>query len=195
MIKIKNISKSFGDQTVLKDLSVNLKKNEKYCIKGASGYGKTTFLHIISGIIKPDSGTIDGIEDMTKSVIFQEDRLCENLGVQTNLRFIINDKNKNNIVQEILEQMLLTDSLHKPIRELSGGMKRRVAIARALCVDADLMIFDEPFDGLDPKTKEHIIDYTQKKCENKTVIWVTHDLREAEIFKSKIIELSDINNI
>jgi NitT/TauT family transport system ATP-binding protein len=87
--------------------------------------------------------------------------------------------------------MDLPGCLHKPVRELSGGMKRRVSIARALLCGNDILIFDEPFSGLDDGTKERVMSLVKRAGRGKTMIWVTHDEREAKFMGSRIIDFSD----
>ena len=99
---------------------------------------------------------------------------------------------KNVTLQEIkkeLENIGLSGSTEKPVRELSGGMKRRVAIIRSIMADSDIVVFDEPFKGLDVETRKTVIDYLKEKLKDRTVIMVTHDIDEALALNCKIINL------
>ena len=99
---------------------------------------------------------------------------------------------KNVTLQEIkkeLENIGLSGSTEKPVRELSGGMKRRVAIIRSIMADSDIVVFDEPFKGLDVETRKTVIEYLKKKLKDRTVIMVTHDIDEALALNCKIINL------
>ena len=182
------ISKAFGEKTVLSKFSARFDLGQSYCIMGTSGCGKTTLLHIIMGIIIPDSGRVSGTENHKLSPVFQEHRLCENLSVGANIRMVCS-KTDSAKIAETLEAIGLAGNIHTPVSELSGGMKRRVAIARAICSEGEILIMDEPFKGLDNATKEKVMAYTREKSHGKTVIWVTHDEREAEIWGGAIFNL------
>ena len=122
---------------------------------------------------------------MYKRQVFQEDRLCENLSASANIRLVRQKKpwgRDREEVRQIREAMTaagLSGCEDQPVRELSGGMRRRVALLRALCCDWDILFLDEPFKGLDEETKKQVMDYTKEMCAGKTVIFVTHDSKEA----------------
>lgn len=183
-IEVKNICKSYGDKSVLKNVSLSVRYGESVCLMGPSGQGKTTLLHILMGLVQPDSGDITGTDGYRLSPVFQEDRLCENLSVGANLRLVCSTAEKQQL-EALLTALGLPDSIHQPVRKLSGGMKRRVAIARALLV-GDILLFDEPFKGLDDDTKHQVMACVKDCCHGKTLIWVTHDIREAEYMGSRI---------
>lgn len=121
---------------------------------GKSGIGKSTLLSILMGLEKADEGTVSGMEHQKISAIFQENRLFENLDAVTNIH-ITTGKTKEEIAG-FLKEMELDDVAGKPVSEYSGGMKRRVAIARALLAEYDILIMDEPLQGLDAETKEKV---------------------------------------
>ena len=179
-ILVKNIEKSFGQQTVLKDLSYTFPAGKTTCIMGESGCGKTTLLRIMMGLEKPDEGSVSGIQKGRVAVVFQEDRLCENLSAAANLRLVRKHLPQEEI-EEAFREVRLEDAWKKPVRELSGGMKRRVAILRALLAEADCIIMDEPLKGLDEETKEQTIRYIRSRTDGKTLIVVTHEEKEAEM--------------
>ena len=113
---------------------------------GSSGKGKTTLLRILIGLEKADNGKITGMEGKDISVVFQEDRLCENLNVLSNIRLVQEKKKEGKQeflkkVQKGLEEVGLLECSHQPVKELSGGMKRRVAILRALYAKWDILFF------------------------------------------------------
>lgn len=195
-ISIENLYKSFSDQIVLQNLNLNIKNGERICIMGSSGCGKTTLLNILLGFESPDNGTISGIPDNI-SVVFQENRLCEDFSALSNVRAVLKSKREQQKAISILNAFNLGDSINKPIKNLSGGMKRRVAIARALVAESDLLILDEPFKGLDDYTKTQVMQCLAEHLKNKTVILVTHDESEAIYLKAKIYHMKNgqIDNV
>jgi NitT/TauT family transport system ATP-binding protein len=178
-IVIEKLNKSYGDLTVLKDFSTVIKEGFVTRVMAPSGKGKTTLLRILMGLETADSGVIRGVEGRKMSAVFQEDRLCENLSALSNIRLVGPQREKSEIA-DAMAQVGLGDSLHKPARELSGGMKRRVALLRALLADYEILFLDEPFKGLDAATKEIVMADTIRRIENKTVVFVTHDPSEAD---------------
>lgn len=175
-IIVNKLNVSYGDKKVLKDFSATFEYGKCTAIMGKSGCGKTTLLKALLGIVKPESGSIEGMPEKI-GMVFQEDRLCEDFTALDNIKLVGDGK----IVD-------LGVNLKMPVKELSGGQKRRVAIARAINYQPDLFILDEPFKGLDGASKEMVIKAL--KAENKTIILVTHDISEAEAMgASKIIKL------
>ncbi|MBQ3841948.1 MAG: ATP-binding cassette domain-containing protein [Ruminiclostridium sp.] len=184
-LKAENLTKSFGDNLVIDRFSHEFAENTATVIMGPSGCGKSTLLSMLMGILPPDSGTV--IRNPAKiGAVFQEDRLCENLSVQSNLRLVVKGKRK---FDTELEAVGLAGCEKKPVRELSGGMKRRIALLRALIYEPDILFLDEPFKGLDSDTKRTVMEYCKQKTAGKTVILVTHDKEEADIFAGEIITL------
>lgn len=193
-IQIENLDKAYGDNQVLKNFSAVISEGEITCIMAPSGRGKTTLLNILLGLESYDKGQIRGLENRKKSAVFQEDRLCENLSSRANIRMVQERKvsksrNFSRKLEEGLEAMELKEWGDRPVRELSGGMKRRIAILRALLADWEILFMDEPFKGLDKRTKEQVINYVKKVCRGKTVIFVTHDPEEAEEMGAVILAL------
>ena len=190
-LKAENITKRFGEVTVLDGFSHEFADGAVTVIMGASGCGKSTLLAVLMGIIKPDSGTVTG-NDTRLSAVFQEDRLCENLTVMSNIRLVLGKKAGREMLISELAKVGLEDCADKPARELSGGMKRRTARLRALLAEYDILFLDEPFKGLDEDTKRTVMEYTKRMTAGKTVILVTHDRDEAEFFGGKLTNLSDV---
>lgn len=177
-IRLNNISKSYGELNLFHNYSVTIKENKITCIMGPSGVGKTTFLHILLGLEKIDSGKIEGLEGKTFTAVFQEDRLIKNMDSIKNVQLVCKNKiSKESLVKEFA-QVGLKGFEDKPVYKLSGGMKRRVAIVRAVVPESDIIIMDEPFKGLDKNLKKKVIQYVKAKTIGKTVIIVTHDLDE-----------------
>jgi len=188
-ISLNSVSKSFGEHIVFNNLSLDFEDGISACIMGPSGLGKTTLLNILSGLLEADSGSIAGLTGRKLATVFQEDRLCENLSAGANIRMAARRKLSNKEICDMLEELMLSDSLHQPVHEMSGGMKRRVAIARALLSGGDLFLFDEPFKGLDAETKSAVISTVREALKGKTLIWVSHDLGEAGEMGSRVVHL------
>lgn len=185
-IIISHLSKAYGENKVFSDFSAVFERGKTTCIMAPSGAGKTTLLRILTGLETADAGRIEGMDGLKKSMVFQEDRLCENLSVSANIRLVRQkktwgrDQKEKKEIQEALEAVGLAENGDQQVRELSGGMKRRVALLRALYSDWDILFLDEPFKGLDEETKTQVMCYTKEKCRGKTVIFVTHERSEAE---------------
>lgn len=190
-ILVKNISKHYGDLKVLDNVSLTFRQNQITCLMGISGGGKTTLLHILMKLIKPEQGKIEGLADLRMAAVFQEDRLCEDFDAITNVRLAVGNKVLIPEIKEAFDRVGLKEYENKPVRLLSGGMKRRVAIVRALLFHADVYLMDEPFKGLNEELKNQVIDYVKEKLEEKTVIIVTHEREEASRLGATVVMLSE----
>ncbi len=187
-IIVSGLNKSFNDLHVLEDFSAVFRGGELSCLMGRSGQGKTTLLNILLGIVSKDSGEIENLPDKV-SCVFQEDRLCEDFSAVTNVRIVCDKTVTENEIKEQLEKVGLGDSLDRPVRELSGGMKRRVTIVRALMAESELLIMDEPFKGLDETTKLLVAEYVKKHLCGRTAIMVTHDEDEVALMGGHLIKI------
>ena len=187
---INHINKSYGGQRVLEGYSIILASNGVYCLMGPSGSGKTTLFNILSGVIRPDKGDIKDFESLAISEVFQEDRLQEALSPVKNVQIACRGvKSKEQIIKE-LSRILPEDCLEKPVRELSGGMKRRTAVCRAVMSDSDIMIMDEPFTGLDKEAKLNTIEYIKKNRKGRLLIVSTHNEEDIELLKAQKLQLN-----
>ena len=188
-VRITNISKTYGDKQVLNSISKEFTAGETTVIMGASGCGKTTLLRILLGLEMPDSGEVIGMPEKG-SVLFQEDRLCEDISAYENIALVLErkrtraqkDVQKHHVEQEAAQIGITVEDLTQNVMELSGGMQRRIALLRALLYDADCVILDEPFKGLDAATKQIVMQYVKEKTAGKTTFLVTHDAAEADFF-------------
>lgn len=187
VLTAENIGKSYGEKRVLTDFSHTFANGSFTSVMGVSGCGKTTLLSILAGLVKPDHGRVLPA-DFQKSMVFQENRLCENLTVAANLRLLPERLSRAEISAE-LEKLGLSGLENDPVRTLSGGMKRRAALLRALLAKYDVLFLDEPFKGLDEETKRRVMEYCKEKTVGKTVILVTHDADEAAFFGGEKILL------
>lgn len=188
-IKLENICKSFEEKIIFENLNIDIQKGEITILMGASGIGKTTILRMLMGLEFPNCGKITGLDKAKLSAVFQEDRLCENLSVKSNLKLVLNGKTDIDI-KEHLKEVGLESELETKIKNLSGGMKRRVAIVRAVIYGGDVFIMDEPFKGLDFDTKQKCMDYIMNHLAKKTLIISTHDKQEGQYLNGKILSLN-----
>lgn len=192
-IQIRNIYKSFGERKVLENFSMEIPIGKTTAVMGKSGGGKTTLLRIIAGLDKADSGEILNLPENI-SFVFQEDRLCPDFNAVSNVRFVTGDKVPQEEIEETLRALKIRD-IKKTVSEMSGGMARRVSIARALCAPYDMLILDEPFKGLDEELKESVMTFIKGKIQGKTVILVTHDMKEAEMMSDRVVNLDGSNDM
>ncbi len=191
-ILIENISKSFNGNPVLDSVSLIIPMGKITAILGPSGTGKTTLLRLIAELDKPDRGFIKGVSQKDTAYMFQESRLFPWMTALENIACVIHKKNTAALKEaaEWLEKVKLTQDGNKYPSELSGGMNRRTALARTLAYRKSLILLDEPFYGLDAGLKSEIITMTGRETIGKTVIFITHDLTEAESFSDNIIYLN-----
>ena len=191
---LRNIKKSYGDKVIFDNFDIEFEQGKITAILGRSGCGKTTLLNIICGSVEY-TGEVERPDKI--SYIFQSQRLVPNLTVYKNLEYVlsyIRDKNeKNKHIEEVLRMVEMYDERGKYPSQLSGGMAQRVSLARAFVYDAPLMLMDEPFKGLDVSLKKRIIDVFKKLYEkdNRTVVFVTHDIDEALFLADRIIVLEE----
>ena len=187
MLKIKNITKKYGNNKVLDVFSMECPNKGIIAIMGTSGIGKTTLLNIIAGIEKADSGEIETTFEKI-SYKFQEPRLLDWLTARENIEAVLPSGSKNE-AQKWLDAVELTDSATKYPGELSGGMQQRVALARALAYPGNLLLLDEPFSAVDAETKRILINAIKEYAKTNAVILVTHDVTEAETLNADIITM------
>ena len=190
MIRVDNVSKSYGDKRVLSNVSCEFEDGKIYCIMGESGVGKTTLIRLIMGLEKPDEGYISSSKQFAAA--FQEDRLLEDRDAVDNVMFVLKNGGSKSREQteQYLSELLPEDRLHIRVDYLSGGMRRRVAVARAMLSDRNTIILDEPFNGLDDETKKTVINFIKKWQNNRTVIVVTHSYTDSEMLGAGICMLT-----
>lgn len=214
VIEIANLSKSFGDQEVLKDVSLKLFNGENLVVLGKSGSGKSVLIKCIVRLLNSDSGTInvfdkeimslnrDELSEVRKKMgfLFQSGALYDSMTVKQNLEFhlkrIKRELSKSEIeekIAEVLKNVGLPDSMNRMPSELSGGMKKRISLARTIVVDPKIMLYDEPTTGLDPVTSDEIsllINEVQEKYKTSSII-ITHDIAVARTNANRIVMLLD----
>lgn len=160
---------------VLQNFSHSFEMGKITAITGPSGCGKTTLLRLIAGLLKPDRGTVR-LDDSRLSYIFQEPRLFPWMTALENVTAVSCDEA---VARDLLTALELPpDSFCQYPDELSGGMKQRISIARAIAYQPDIMLMDEPFQGLDPNTKKKTADVLFGALQGKTGILITHDAND-----------------
>ena len=203
LIKVKNVSKSFGSFLAVNDISFSLSKGEVLGFLGPNGAGKTTTMRILTGFLKPDTGSVQ-IKDVD---IFSEAKKArEYLGYVPEgsplynemttidfLSFICKVRQVNRVTElpKIIELLDLSDVLLQKIDTLSKGFKRRVGLAQALIHDPEVLILDEPTDGLDPNQKNEVRKLIKKLGKEKAIIISTHILEEVNILCNRTMILSN----
>lgn len=175
-------------------MSFTLEENQIYCLMGPSGEGKTTLMHILMGLITPDSGVITGLDDFVISAVFQDNRLYEVFSPYANIQLTTGSKLNREEIISSLSSILPNDCIFKPIHTLSGGMKRRVAICRAILFNSNMVIMDEPFSGLDFETKKNVISYIKENQNNRTILVSTHQEEDVELLNASVIQLEKMNH-
>ena len=207
VISIQNLSKTFGTNEVLKDISFEVKQGEVVTIIGSSGSGKSTLLRCVNLLEKPTSGKISyngqNILEHDKSIyeyrthvgmVFQQFNLFNNLNVLENcivgpMKVLKKSKEEaEKIAKEFLEKVGMSAYINAKPRQLSGGQKQRVAIARALSMQPDVLLFDEPTSALDPEMVNEVLE-TMKSLAHTglTMIVVTHEMGFAKEVSDRVV--------
>jgi len=203
VIEIDNITKIYGYLPVLKQFDLNVERGQFVALLGPNGSGKSTLLRLLSGLSKPTSGVIriGGWEIPREAqavraqigMVSHKPLLYENLTARENLEFFgslynVKDADK---VMSLLEQVGLSKRADSLVRTFSRGMQQRLSIARALLHDPAVLLFDEPYTGLDQDAAQ-VLDDLLKNAQNagQTIVMVTHQLERAALLAERIIILS-----
>lgn len=214
VIHVDDVSKSFGDLHVLRNVDVKLFKGENLVVLGRSGTGKSVLIKLISGLLSPDSGNVrvlgEVVNDLNDRELralrqrigfsFQNSALYDSMTVRENLEFPL-VRNKRNLsrseinkeVEEVLEGVGLSQAINQMPSELSGGQRKRIGIARTLILRPDIMLYDEPTAGLDPITCldiNSLINEVQERYNTSSII-ITHDLACAKMVGDRMVMLLD----
>lgn len=190
-ITVEHLWKSYGKEIVFRDFSAEIPLGEITVLMGKSGCGKTTLMRLLLGLEKADGGAVSGVP-AKKSAVFQEDRLFESFNAEANVRAVLGKGSSAEAVREHLEAVgLFGEDLVKPVSALSGGMRRRCAIVRAMMADSQLIVLDEPFEGLDADTKQKTMAYVRAKRQGRTLLLVTHNREEGEAMGGRFMILDN----
>ena len=201
-LEIKNLSYSFWNSPILKDINIHVNENEIIAIVGSSGVGKSTLFNLIAGVLKKQTGeiTINGSDDYIGKVAYmlQKDLLFEHKTIISNviLPLIIAKVNKKEALEEgnkILKQFNLDKYANKYPQQLSGGMRQRVALIRTYMFKKNIFLLDEAFSALDAITKKELHKWSLdlKKEFNLTTLLITHDIEEAIFLSDRIYILGN----
>jgi len=204
-LELKNVSKSFGGTTILRDINLSIEKGEFVAIVGYSGAGKTTLMSLLSGLVRPDSGgvTLEGRE-MTepgpdRGIVFQNYSLLPWLTVFENIKLAVDqvfaeksEAERAAHAEKFIELVNLTPAREKRPVELSGGMRQRVSVARALAMMPKVLLCDEPLSALDALTRANLQDEIARirSLHNQTIVLITNDPDEAILLADRVIPLA-----
>ncbi len=207
ILKVTELTKSFGDRVALNNISFSAEKGEFLSILGPSGCGKTTLLRILIGLLEPNSGKVELYgSDITNAapdkrkmgIVFQNYALFENMSVSKNIEYAmrfrpdLKPKAKER-TEELIESVGLSDHKSKYPSELSGGQQQRVAIARTLALEPEIVLFDEPMSALDVATRLSLRNELKKiqRERGTTMIYITHDQEEAFALSDRIMVMGE----
>jgi phospholipid/cholesterol/gamma-HCH transport system ATP-binding protein len=213
ILRVKNLSKSFGEKQVLSDINIEVLKGETMVIIGMSGSGKSVLIKCLIGLITPDTGEINILNNDLLSLkktalntlrtklgfLFQSAALYDSMTVQENLAFPMRNNfdlskaEKLTAMEKVLEEVGLAGTLQQMPAELSGGMRKRLGLARTLIMQPEFIFYDEPTTGLDPITSKEISELILQVQEkyNTSSILITHDMACAKLTANRMIVLKD----
>ena len=211
LIEVKDLSKSFGEKKILKNISVDIREGDVVCVIGPSGSGKSTFLRCLNRLEEPTDGHIffEGVDICDKStnidkhrqkmgMVFQQFNLFPHMTVLENITFapiehkLLTKPEAEKLGMELLEKVGLADKANANPDSLSGGQKQRVAIARGLAMNPDIMLFDEPTSALDPEMVGDVLNVMKELAEQgMTMIIVTHEMGFARKVANRVIFTAD----
>ena len=207
ILQIRNLTHRFDEKTALSNVSFDVNDGEFLAILGPSGCGKTTILRILIGLLQPTEGTVTMAgRDITHvspaernmGIVFQNYALFEDMTVLQNVQYALTlrkdtKKQARQIALRTLEQVGLTDQLHKRPHQLSGGQQQRVAIARTLAMSPDIILLDEPISALDVTNREIMKAELKQlqKAFHATMLFITHDQEEAFFLSDRVMVMRD----
>lgn len=211
IIHTEHLNKTYGDEVVLEDINIDIKKGEVIAVIGPSGCGKSTFIRTLNLLEKPTSGNIyfddicitdkktDVYEVLPKmGMVFQQFNLFNNMTIEKNIIFapikhnLMSLEEAKEKAKELLERVGLSDKGDAYPSQLSGGQKQRVAIARALAMNPDIILFDEPTSALDPEMVNEVLNIMKELAKGgMTMVIVTHEMGFAREVASRVLFIDD----
>lgn len=211
LIEVKDLCKSYGENTVLENLSTNIYKGEVIAIVGPSGCGKSTFLRSLNLLERPESGEIlfNGVDIMDKKVninkvrekigmVFQQFNLFPNMTVKENIMLapvklkVMGKEQASKKADELLARVGLSDKADAYPGNLSGGQKQRIAIARTMAMNPEVILFDEPTSALDPEMVGEVLEIMKElAADGMTMVVVTHEMGFAKEVASRVIFIDE----
>ena len=211
LIEVKDLSKSFGEKKILKNISVDIREGDVVCVIGPSGSGKSTFLRCLNRLEEPTDGHIffEGVDICDKStnidkhrqkmgMVFQQFNLFPHMTILQNLTIApmrLQGKSKKEAEEyalEMLEKVGLKDRANAYPSALSGGQQQRIAIVHALCMKPDVMLFDEPTSALDPEMVGEVLNVMKDLASQKmTMVVVTHEMGFAREVSTRVMFLDN----
>ena len=190
MIEVRDLCFAYGGTPVLRHVNLRIEEGQRAVLLGRSGLGKTTLLHLLCGLLQPDRGTVTVPDRL--GVVFQEDRLLPTLTAAENIRLPAPDLAPQ-ALDALLDRLGLLPYRRARPASLSGGQKRRVAIARALAFDCGAYVFDEPFKGLDPATKEQAARCIVDHAGRRPLLLISHDESDARLLDAACLRLEALS--
>lgn len=191
MLEVQGLTVAFGGNAVLRGVDFTLPRGARAALMGPSGSGKTTFLRVLAGLQKPDSGTVR-VPAQKIACVFQEPRLLPWLTAAQNVNVVLSDRAET-LPQATawLERFGLGGAAAQYPAELSGGMQQRVALARAMAYGADLLLLDEPFKAMDDALRRSVMQTIADAAGDAAVLLVTHSAGEAEALGCTVYQYAD----
>ena len=183
-VTFRDVTVRYGEKAVFSHFTHTLSFSGVTALMGASGVGKTTFLRVLCGLEKPQSGTVEGFPARF-TYLFQEDRLLPWLDTLQNVALASDEA----AAKGALEAVGLGAELRAKPAALSGGMRRRAALARALTHSSEFLLLDEPFAGLDESLRASLLPLLKTEAQRRPVLFVTHDPREAQSLGAAVLKL------
>lgn len=202
LIEIKHLNKTYGEQGIFQNFTLEIDEHESLAVVGESGCGKTTLLRILAGLDDEFDGEIlvngkdvrkTAPDDRDMALVFQEPALWNHMTVRENILFPIERKQWDAVkgkLKYICQKLEIAELLSRYPDEISGGQAKRVSLARALISEKQILLLDEPLSNIDGDTREKVLSFLREEYVGKyTIIYVSHDMHEVESISDRVITL------